>query len=63
MNTGSKFWRNPKIGFYINQIDLASKQSCWVIIGLMQKFTRQKRVALQTDSGNYIFLIFYKLNL
>lgn len=57
-----KFWSNPQIAFYINQKDLAKNNSCWVIIGLMQKYTRQKRVALQVESAEeYIQYRIYKV--
>lgn len=58
----NKFWTNPQIVFNINQSDIVKDNSCWVIIGLMQKYTRQKRVALQVDSAEeYIQFRIYKI--
>lgn len=57
-----KFWINPQIAFYIDQKDAVKNNSCWVIVGLMQKFTRQKRVALQVESAEeYIQFRIFKV--
>ena len=49
--TPDKFWRNPQIAFFINKNDLVRDNKCWVIIGLMQKYTRQKRQAMLVESA------------
>jgi hypothetical protein len=47
----TKYWTNPQYTFTINEIDLINGlKSCSVIIGLMQKYTRQKRAAAQVEA-------------
>ena len=57
----SKFWTNPQYTFVINETDLINN-TCYVIIGLMQKYTRQKRIKLNVDSAEeYIQFRIYKV--
>lgn len=56
------FWTNPQFTFIINECDLDSNNSCYVIIGLMQKHTRKKRTELKVDSAEaYIQYRLFKL--
>ena len=59
-----KFWTNPQFSFNITDKDLASEDKCWIIIALMQKYTRQKRAALHVESAEeYIQFRLYKVSL
>jgi hypothetical protein len=49
-NNHAKYWTNPQYTFLINESDMTNG-NCWVIIGLMQKNTRQKRAKLGVESG------------
>jgi hypothetical protein len=45
-----KYWTNPQYTFVINETDIIKDECCWVIIGMMQKYTRQKRIKLRVES-------------
>ena len=46
----------------INESDIILEDSCWVIIGLMQKNTRRKRVELNVENAEeYIQFRLYKV--
>lgn len=45
-----KFWTNPQFRFVINEAEI-NENKCLVLIALMQKYTRQKRVALGVASA------------
>ena len=51
VNNQAKFWTNPQYEFSISASDLTSENSCWVIISLMQKNTRQNRIKLGLESA------------
>lgn len=44
------YWTNPQYTFIINEADLINDECCWIIIGLMQKNTRQKRIELKVET-------------
>lgn len=56
-----KFWMNPQFTFMISDTDLVKDESCWVIIGLMQKYTRQKRSATVESAEDYIQYRLFKI--
>jgi calpain len=57
-----KYWTNPQYTFTINESDIIKDTKCCVIIGLMQKYTRQKRSTLNTESTEeYIQFRLYKV--
>lgn len=57
----AKYWTNPQLSFHIHSNDVIQDNKCWVIIALMQKYTRNKRVKLRVDTAEeYIQFRLYK---
>ena len=60
----AKYWTNPQFSFVLNESDVVQSGSdkCWVIIALMQKYTRIKRVKLRVEvAEEYIQFRLYKV--
>ena len=60
----NRYWKTPQIIFTINQSNLIENNStsCLVIVNLMQKYSRQKRVAFSIQSADeYIQFGLYKV--
>lgn len=57
------FLMNPHFSFELTSQDMIQENKCWVIIALMQKYTRKKRFELQAPAEEYIqyrlFKVFY----
>jgi len=63
-NGGSRlnFWKNPQIGFVINNSDLVRNNECVVIICLMQKYSRRKRGIFNKESAEeFINFMLFKV--
>jgi len=58
-----RYWENPQFTFVLNESDVIKDNSCWVIISLMQKHTRQKRIELKVDTAEeYIQFRLYRVS-
>ncbi|RMZ95081.1 calpain-3 isoform X2 [Brachionus plicatilis] len=58
----AKYWTNPQYTFIITENDYINNDGCWVIISLMQKYTRQKRIQLKSETTEeYIQFRIYQI--
>lgn len=46
---GNRYLENPQYRFEITDLDVTKGDKCWVIVGLLQKNTYQKRIKLKTE--------------